>query len=290
MHPLAHRPFLKMNGIGNKIVVLDLRGTDLAVDAASARAIGRGEGLAYDQMMVLHDPATPGTVARMKIYNIDGSLSGACGNGTRCVAWALMRGTETQWLVLESDAGLLESTREGEWRFTVDMGAPRLAWNEIPLRDAVADTARVTLPAPPKGAENLGPFGAVNMGNPHAVFFVDDVEAHGLETLGPLIEHHPMFPQKVNVSLAHVVSRERIELRVWERGTGLTLACGSAACATLVAASRRAMVERRAAISLPGGELVIDWRAHDNRVFMTGDVALEFDGRFDPALFADVSA
>ena len=289
-NPLANRPFLKMNGIGNEIVVLDLRGTPLQVGAADARAIGRGEGLHYDQMMVLHDPVTPGTLARMKIFNIDGSLSGACGNGTRCVAYALMDGTDLRRLVVESDAGLLECTREGQWRFTADMGKPRLGAGEIPLRDVVADTASVALPDLPEGAEKLGDFGAVNMGNPHAVFFVDDVEAHGLDRLGPLIEHHPMFPQRVNVSLAHVAGHDRIDLKVWERGTGLTLACGSAACATLVAAVRRGLTGRKATISLPGGELVVEWRESDGHVLMTGDVELEFAGRFDPALFETAQA
>ena len=294
MNPLANRPFLKMNGIGNAIIVLDLRRTGLEVSAADARAIGRGtwqgQSLAYDQMMVLYDPQTPGTIARMKIFNIDGSLSGACGNGTRCVAHVTMDNNGQRSILLESDAGLLECTREGQWRYAVDMGAPKLAWNEIPLRDTIPDTTRVTLPEPPPGAEKLGPFGAVNMGNPHAVFFVDDVEAHGLETLGPLIEHHAIFPERVNVSLAHVASREKIDLKVWERGTGLTLACGSAACATLVAASRLGLAGDRATISLPGGELMIEWRKSDGHVLMTGDVELEFEGRFDAALFENTSA
>ncbi len=290
MNALAHTPYLKMNGIGKKIIVLDLRGTCPQVSAAEARAIGRGAGMAYDQMMALFDPVTPGTVARMKIFNIDGSFSEACGNGTRCVAWVLMEGSDASRIVLESDAGLLECTRDGPWRFTVDMGTPRFGWDEIPLRDAVQDTQRITLPEPPPGGGALGPFGAVNMGNPHAVFFVDDIEAHHLDRLGPLIEHHPMFPQRVNVSLAHVLSRDRIDLKVWERGAGLTLACGSAACATLAAAARRTLAGDRATVRLPGGELVIDWRRTTNRIFMTGDVELESRGRLDPALFAGLDA
>ena len=294
MNPLADMPFLKMNGIGNEIIVLDLRGSAARVSAADARAIGRdrhlGNSLAYDQMMVLYDPVTTDTAARMKIFNIDGSLSGACGNGTRCVAWALMQGSQTRQLLLESDAGLLECTREGDWRFTVDMGTPRFAAAEIPLRDAVADTAAIILPDPPPGADKLGPFGAVNMGNPHAVFFVDNIAAHDLARIGPLIERHPMFPERVNVSLARILTPERLELKVWERGTGLTLACGSAACATLVAAVRRGLAARRATIVLPGGELVVEWRATDNRVLMTGDVELEFSGRLDAALFENASA
>ncbi|MBM3606912.1 MAG: diaminopimelate epimerase [Alphaproteobacteria bacterium] len=289
MSSLANRPFFKMNGIGNKIIVLDLRGSGLAVSPQEARAIGRGEGLHYDQLMVIHDPRRADTQAQIEIFNIDGSLAGACGNGTRCVAWVMMGNSAVApgALMLESDAGLLECRRIGEWRFSVDMGAPRFAWNEIPLRDTIADTRAVTLPEPPQGAQQLGPFGAVSMGNPHAVFFVSDIAAHDLARLGPLIENHPMFPQRVNVSLAQVKSRSAIQLKVWERGTGLTQACGSAACATLAAAVRRDLTDRRATIHLPGGDLDIEWRESDLHVIMTGDVELEFQDRFAAGLFAD---
>lgn len=290
MSPLAGRPFFRMNGIGNKIIVLDLRGTPLAVSAQEARAIGRGERLDYDQLMVIYDPQRADTKARIKIFNLDGSASAACGNGTRCVAWAMLKDGGGDHLLLESDAGLLECRREGPWRFSVDMGAPRFGWQEIPLRDPAADTRAIALPDPPPGVAALGPFAAASMGNPHAVFFVDDIEAHDLARLGPLIEHHPLFPQRVNVSLAQVLTRNSIRLKVWERGTGLTLACGSAACATLATAVRRNLADRRASIRLPGGDLDIEWRASDSHVIMTGDVELEFEGRFDPALFADLVA
>ncbi len=290
MNALDHRPFLKMNGIGNKIVVLDLRGTSIEPTAQDARAIGRSEGLHYDQLMVIHDAERDGTDARLKIFNIDGSLSGACGNGTRCVAFAMTREGGADRLVLESDAGLLDCVRVGPTRFQVDMGAPRFDWRDIPLSEAFEDTRAVTLPAPPAGAQALGPFGAVSMGNPHAVFFIDSIEAHDLALLGPQIEHHPLFPQKVNVSLAQVLTRTEIRLKVWERGTGLTLACGSAACATLAAAVRRDLADRRATIHLPGGDLLIEWRDSDDHILMTGDVELEFEGQFDPALFADAAA
>lgn len=294
MSQLANRPFLKMNGIGNEIIVLDLRGIDHVVSAAEARAIGRGESagrtLAFDQLMVIHDAAgdaPPGADARMKIYNIDGSLSGACGNGTRCVAWALTRGTARKTLVLDSDAGRLECTREGEWRFTVDMGAPKFGWQEIPLARDPGDTAAIPSPAP---QAMPGVFSAVNMGNPHAVFFVDDPDAIDLAKAGPVIEHDPLFPERVNLSVATVRSRDHIDLKVWERGAGATLACGSAACATLVAAVRRGLTEASARVSLPGGDLVITWRERDSRVLMTGDVELEFEGTFEPGLFEGIAA
>lgn len=285
MSALAGRPFLKMNGIGNKIIVLDLRGIGIAASGEEARAIGRAEGLAYDQLMVVYDPRREGTAARVEIYNIDGSLSGACGNGTRCVAWALMRDGEERRIVLESAAGLLDCRRVGEHRFSVDMGKPAFAWEAIPLARDVGDTCRVKLSDPPDAARNLPDFCAVSMGNPHAVFFVADPDAFDLPATGSAVEHHPLFPERVNTSLARVDARDRVTLKVWERGAGATLACGSAACATLVAGVKRGLLERTATVALPGGELVISWRDSDGHVVMTGDVELEFEGRFESAIF-----
>lgn len=289
MSALANRSVTKMNGIGNEIVILDLRGTGLTVSGAEARAIWRGKGLAFDQLMVLHEPRSTGTDAFMTIYNRDGSQAEACGNGTRCVAFALSRETTREKLVLETAAAQLECRRIGERIFSVDMGPPRLAWNEIPLRDPVPDTRKIELPTHMIPA-TLPSFAAVNMGNPHAIFWVDDIESYDLEKLGPLLETHPMFPERANISLAHVTSRERIELKVWERGVGLTLACGSAACAALVAAARLGLTERHATVSLPGGDLDIEWRETDDHVVMAGLVELEFEARLDPVLFKDIAA
>jgi diaminopimelate epimerase len=291
MSALANRRFLKMNGLGNEITVLDLRGTSARVTAEEARAIAADPRSRFDQLMVLHDPATPGTDAYLRIYNTDGSESGACGNGTRCVAWAMtadpaMARPHESTLILETKAGLLPAERVSETVFTVDMGAPRLAWNEIPLRDPFPDTRTIELQIGPIDAPILHTPSAVNMGNPHAIFWVEDVEAYDLERIGPLLEHHPMFPERANISLAHVMAPDRIRLRVWERGVGLTRACGSAACAVLVAASRKRLTGRRATVSLPGGDLVIHWRESDDHVLMTGPVELEHEGTFAPALFA----
>ncbi|MBX9759804.1 MAG: diaminopimelate epimerase, partial [Beijerinckiaceae bacterium] len=203
MSALAGRPFLKMNGIGNEIIVLDLRGAGPGVSPAEARAIARGEGLAYDQLMALSDPRTPGTEAFMTILNNDGSESGACGNGTRCVAFALTREDGRDRVVLETQAGLLDCRRTGPERFTVDMGAPRLGWRDIPLGREAADTAAVDLPE----AGALGPFCAVNMGNPHAVFFVEDAMAVDLARIGPVLERAPIFPERANISVAQVIER-----------------------------------------------------------------------------------
>lgn len=291
MSRLIDRPFLKMNGLGNEIVVLDLRGTDLRVSAAEAQAIGRGEGLLFDQMMVLHDPVSPGADAFVKIYNIDGSEAGACGNGTRCVAWSLMRGTDRTSLHVETKAGgRLLCRRDGEWVFTVDMGVPKLRWDEIPLAEEFRDTRGIELQIGPIDAPILDTPAVVNMGNPHAIFFVDDPFRFDLERIGPLLENHPVFPDRANISLARVDSRDHVTLRVWERGTGITQACGSAACATTVAAVRKKLTDRRVTVTLPGGDLIIEWRASDDHVLMTGPVELEFEGRFDAKLFEGVAA
>jgi diaminopimelate epimerase len=271
-----------MNGLGNRIVVLDLRGAAGAVTPDQARAIHRARDLAFDQLMVVSDPRRAGTAAFMRIYNNDGSEAEACGNGTRCVAYWLMRGRDQDDLKLETSAGVLDCRRESALSFRVDMGEPRFAWRDIPLRHSVADTRRVAVPLGGRDDYELGP-AFVNMGNPHAIFFVRDIAAHDLSTIGPLLENHPIFPEKANISLAHVAARDSILLRVWERSVGLTQACGSAACAALVAAARDGLSERRARVTLPGGDLTIEWRQADNRVLMTGPVELESESSIDLA-------
>jgi diaminopimelate epimerase len=285
MSPLANHSVLKMNGLGNEIVVLDLRGATHIVTAEEARAIGRGAGLHYDQMMVLHDARTAGTEAFMLIYNIDGSEAGACGNGTRCVAWSLAKETGKQRFAVETRAGILDCSRLGEWRYAVDMGRPGLGWRDIPISTEVADTTHVPLDTAVLQVGLPSQFTGVSMGNPHAIFFVTDVEAHDLARTGPLLETHAMFPQKANISLAAVTSPTSLTLKVWERGAGLTRACGSGACAAAVAAHRRGLTGREVTVTLPGGDLQIEWRA-DDRVIMAGAVELEFETKLDPALFA----
>ena len=291
MSALANRRFLKMNGLGNEITVLDLRRTQLQVSPGEARAIAADPRSRFDQLMVLHDPLTPGTDAYLRIYNTDGSEAGACGNGTRCVAFAMMADPgmarpHGETLLLESRAGLLPTRRVSATVFTVDMGAPRLRWHEIPLREPFQDTRSIELQIGPIDAPILHTPSAVNMGNPHAIFFVEDVESYALERIGPLLENHPLFPERANISLAAVRSSENIVLRVWERGAGLTRACGSAACAALVAAARKRLTGRRATVRLPGGDLQIEWRETDDHVLMTGPVELEHEGVLAPALFA----
>jgi len=282
----------KMNGLGNEILILDLRNQALGssragIDAALVRAIAAGDGLSFDQLMVLGDPRTAGTEAFVRIYNADGSEAGACGNGTRCVAWYLMRNTSRETLRLETAAGELQCWRRGEWRFAVDMGAPRFAWQDIPLREPMPDMNAIAF-QPIAGAPPL--LAAVaNMGNPHAVFFVDNLAAIDLGKIGPILEHHPLFPERANISMAQIMKPDHIVARVWERGAGLTLACGSAACAILATAARKGLSDRQATVSLPGGDLSIDWQ-DDDHLIMEGPVEFEFETALDAALFSVVPA
>lgn len=287
MHPLAGQRLTKMNGLGNEIAILDLRPAGVGLAPAAVEAIGRAPGLGFDQLMVLEPARTQGTEAYVRIFNTDGSEAGACGNGTRCVAWALMHGTPAETVRLETAAGVLDCWRREEWRFAVDMGQPRFAWTEIPLREKVADPSAIPFTLPGLAAPLIG--ATVNMGNPHAVFFVADLDAYDLKLLGPQLERHPLFPERANISFAQIVSDERIVARVWERGAGLTLACGSAACAILVTAAQKRLAPRAATVSLPGGDLAIEWRP-DDHVIMEGPVEWEFDTVLEAALFAEVAA
>jgi diaminopimelate epimerase len=277
---LAGRDILKMNGAGNAILVLDLRGQAYAATAADARALHAAPKLAFDQLMVLGDPRDAGEDAFMTIFNRDGSLSASCGNGTRCVAHYLSEQTGATVIRLATSAGKLAVRREGPLSYTVDMGRPRLGWRDIPLGGEFADTRSVDL-----GKFGLPPASCVSMGNPHAIFFVPDAEKFDLAAIGPVLEQDPIFPERANISLAQVLSPEEVRVKVWERGTGLTLACGTAACATLVAGVRAGLLHRRAKISLPGGDLVINWRDSDDCLEMTGPVELEFVQKIDLAIF-----
>lgn len=291
MSVLANRRFLKMNGLGNEIVVVDLRGATGKIAPEEARAAAAAPASRFEQLMAIHDPRTPGTDALIRIHNADGSEAGACGNGMRCVGWAMTadpmmtRTPHASALTLETRAGVLTVERDGEFVFTVDMGRPKLKWNEIPTRDPFHDTRGVELQIGPIDDPILHTPSVVNMGNPHAIFWVADVDAYDLGRIGPMLENHPIFPDRANISLAQVIGRDHLLLRVWERGAGLTLACGSAACAAVVAGARKDLVDRRCAVTLPGGELLIEWRAADDRVLMTGPVECEHEGVFSPELF-----
>lgn len=290
MGALANHAFVKMNGIGNEIVIVDMRASASPVTAAEARAVASPSGVPYDQLMLLYPPRVAGTHAFVRIYNNDGSESGACGNGMRCVAERMFAETGAGALSFETRAGLINCRRgPSPDLYTVDMGEPKFDWRDIPLAEEFADTRRIELQIGPIDAPVLHTPAVVNMGNPHAIFFVDDVDRHDLARFGPLLENHPIFPDRANISLAEVIAPDHVKLRVWERGVGLTRACGSAACAAVVAGARKKLCARRATVTLPGGDLIIDWRA-DDHVIMTGPVELEFEGRLDPALFAGAAA
>jgi diaminopimelate epimerase len=290
MGALANQAFVKMNGIGNEIVVVDMRTRGGKIEAEEARAAAAPQGAPYDQLMALYPPRTPGTDAFIRIYNSDGSEAGACGNGMRCVADLVSQESGKTDLTFETTAGSLNCWKEPDGLFTVDMGPPRFKWNEIPLAEEFRDTRAIELQIGPIDKPVLHSPSAVSMGNPHVIFWVDDVNAHDLAGFGPLLENHPIFPERANITLAHIVTRSHIVIRTWERGAGLTKACGSAACAAAVAAARLRRTERKVKVTLPGGDLDINWREKDDHVLMTGPVQFEFKGRFDPALFIKAGA
>jgi diaminopimelate epimerase len=284
MGALANHSFVKMNGVGNEIVVVDLRDAPATIAPEEARAAAQPGAVPYDQLMALYPPRTPGTDAFVRIYNSDGSEAGACGNGMRCVADQVGKQNGKETLTFETTAGIINCWKSGGM-FTVDMGVPRFKWNEIPLAEEIQDTRNIELQIGPIDAPMLHTPSVVSMGNPHAIFWVDDVNAYDLVRFGPLLENHPIFPERANITLAHIVDREHIVIRTWERGAGLTKACGSAACATAVAAARLKRANRKVKVTLPGGELTIEWREKDDHVLMTGPVEFEFAGTFDAALF-----
>jgi len=272
-------PFIKMHGLGNDFVVIDARRGPLNLNDAQARAIAnRRTGVGCDQLIVIEPPRDEHADVFMTIRNTDGGEVEACGNATRCVASMIMTENSTRHTIIETVAGLLDAETADNNLISVDMGPARLDWRDIPLAKAI-DTLHVGVHSGP-----LSDPACVNMGNPHAVFFVDDVEAVDLQTHGPLLEHHEMFPERANIGVARIVSEHEIRLRVWERGVGETAACGSGACAALVAAHRRKLTARKADVVLNGGTLALQWLP-DGHVQMTGPVATSFTGVIDRSTF-----
>lgn len=272
------RRFIKMHGLGNDFVVLDRRGGGPAIDATVARAVAdRHRGVGCDQVIVLETSATGLADAAMRIFNADGSEVGACGNATRCVAALLFRENGADHATIETEAGVLDAQRAAGELVTVDMGPARTGWREIPISEPL-DTLHLGLAEGPL----RDPVG-VNVGNPHAVFFVDDAEAVPLDRIGPKLERHRLFPERANIGVAQVLSPNRIRLRVWERGAGITMACGTGACAAVIAANRRGLAGRNVDVEVDGGTLTIEW-AEDGHVLMTGPAATSFTGELDPAL------
>jgi diaminopimelate epimerase len=276
-------PFRKMNGLGNDFVVLDARARALALDPGAVRAIaGRKSGVGCVLVIVLVPSARAD--AFMRIYNADGGEVGACGNAARCVAALLAEEGGGPQVSIETESAVLAATVNDDGSVSIDMGAPRVAWDEIPLAEPFHDTRRIELQLGPIDDPVLHSPSAVNVGNPHCIFFVDDVEAHDLARFGPMLEHHPLFPERANISLAQVTGPGALRLRTWERGAGLTRACGTAACAAAVAAARLGLTGRRVTVTLPGGDLDIDWREEDDHIVMTGPYALDYEGTLPPEL------
>lgn len=269
---MTARPFIKMHGLGNDFVVVDARREPFALTGAMAKAIAdRRTGVGCDQLLIMEPPSNGSADVFMRIRNHDGSEVAACGNGTRCVAALVMAETGQDRLTIETRRGLLQASAAGPERVTVDMGEALLDWREIPLSEE-----RDTLHLGIESGALADPVG-VNMGNPHAVFFVEAVEELPLETLGPGLEHHPLFPERANIGAAEVIGSDQLRLRVWERGVGITQACGSGACAAAVAAARRGLTGRKVEVVLDGGALELEWR-EDGHVLMTGAVATAFTG------------
>ena len=275
--------FRKMNGLGNDFVVLDARAHPLPLKAAQIAAIAdRNRGIGCDQVIAL-EPSDFADVF-MRIWNADGGEVGACGNAARCVAALLVAERGSSHVSIETESGMLAATVAKDGSVTIDMGTPRFEWNEIPLSQPFNDTRAVELPQ--FAGLGLGAASMVNVGNPHCIFFVENVEAHDLASFGPALEHDPLFPGRANISLAQVTGPSSLRLRTWERGAGLTRACGTAACAAAVAAARRGLTGRHVTVTLPGGDLIIDWRENDDHILMTGPFALDYQGTLPPELFA----
>jgi diaminopimelate epimerase len=274
-------PFRKMHGLGNDFVVIDCRARPLEMTSAIARAIAdRRRGIGGDEVILIENATNAD--ARMGIWNPDGEEVDACGNASRCVAALLMDETKKSSVTISTNAGLLRCYDAGGGMVTVDMGLPRFNWRDIPLSQS-QDALRLKLDMTGVEGPPLPLPAGVSMGNPHAVFFVDDLERWDLSRIGPKLEINPLFPEKANITLAQQTGPTHFKMRVWERGAGLTLACGTAACATLVTASKHGLTGRSGDMSLPGGVLHIEWREGDGHVLMTGPWAESFTGQFDSA-------
>lgn len=277
---MAGMKFYIMNGAGNRFAIFDARGTGFAMSSELAIKVGARDGVmgpkGADQIIVIMDGRSAGADAFMDIWNCDGGHVEACGNATRCVAWLLLQNGGDN-VTVETVAGLLRAGRAGELSISVNMGKPGLDWQDIPLKE-VMHTHHIDLKVGPIDDPVLSNPGAVSMGNPHCVFFVDDVMATDIERLGPFLEFHPLFPERANIGFAQVIKKDHIRLRVWERGAGLTQACGTGACAAVVAGVRQHRLERICRVDVDGGRLDIHWRGTDDHVIMTGPVELEGQG------------
>jgi diaminopimelate epimerase len=275
-------PFARMNGLGNEILVVDMRGRTDRVTPAAALRLAADASTHFDQIMAIHDARTPGSGWFVDILNADGSGAQACGNGMRCVVQTLAAETGRSEFTFETVAGIVNARQHEDGLISVDLGRPRFGWREIPLAEEFRDTRAIELQIGPIDAPVLHSPSVVSMGNPHAIFWVDrDVWSFALDRFGPLLENHPVFPERANITIAEVTGPDELTIRTWERGAGLTKACGSAACAAAVSAARTGRTGRTVSVNAPGGRLSVEWR-QDDHVVLTGPAEWEFAGRLDP--------
>lgn len=277
--PTATRaiPFRKMNGLGNDFVVLDARQRPLAISEEQARAIAdRTSGVGCDQLIVME--RSPTADVRMRIWNAEGGEVQSCGNASRCIADIVMAETGNSSATIDTKGGFLTARKAGPLMVTIDQGRPRFDWKDIPLSEAFADTRHIELQVGPIDKPLLHSPSVVNVGNPHCIFWVQNLDVVDFAKVGPMIEHHPLFPERTNVELAQVVARDHVVLKVWERGAGLTKACGTAACAVMAAGFRLKMIDAKCRVTLPGGDLFMAVNEGNGHVLMTGPLAYEYEG------------
>lgn len=283
MTEAAPTHFRKMNGLGNDFVVFDARMSPIAMTEAKARAIAdRATGVGCDQLIVL-EPSQRADVT-MRIWNNEGMEVESCGNASRCIADLLFAENKTARATIDTRGGFLVAEKAGEKLVTIDNGLPRFDWQDIPLSEKFHDTRYIELAVGPADKPLIHSPSVVNVGNPHCIFWVKSLDAVDLAKVGPMLEHHPLFPQRCNITLARVDSKDHAEIKVWERGAGLTRACGTAACAVMAAGFRLRKFNRKATITLPGGDLFMEVRESDGHVIMTGPVTYEFEGELPPHL------
>ncbi len=280
-------PFRKMNGLGNDFVVLDGRQQPLAISEAQARAIAdRKTGVGCDQLIVMEK--SPRADVRMRIWNAEGGEVQSCGNASRCIADLVMAENGTTTATIDTKGGLLTAKQAGKLMVRIDQGKPHFDWKDIPLSEAFPDTRHIELQVGPIDKPLIHSPSVVNVGNPHCIFWVNDLDVVDLGKIGPMIEHHPLFPERTNVTLAKVVARDHVIVKVWERGAGLTKACGTAACAVMAAGYRLKMIDRQARVTLPGGDLLMAVNEDNGHVLMTGPLAYDFEGVLPTGILAGI--
>jgi diaminopimelate epimerase len=285
MTATAHIPFRKMNGLGNDFVVLDARRNPLALTEKQARAIAdRKTGIGCDQLIVIEPSAAAD--ARMRIWNAEGGEVESCGNASRCIADLLFDEKSATTATIETKGGMLVAQKAGDKLVTIDQGAPKFGWKDIPLSEAFADTRHIELQVGPIDNPHIHSPSVVNVGNPHCIFWVKNLDVVDLAKVGPMLEHHPLFPARANITLAKVEARDHVRIRVWERGAGLTRACGTAACAVMAAGHRIKIIDANCRVSLPGGDLFMAVNPENGHVIMTGPAAYDGEGMLPPELLS----